>query len=93
MSRLAQRSVLIAGLAGAVLAFGPARADAPRAPGIACSGAASAYERPACRSPRIVHRRSRSYPAAITDFRPRVVDPGVYGAGRYVSLLILGVGF
>ena len=93
MPRFAQRSILIAGLAGALLAYGPARADAPRAPGIACAGAAMAWDRPDCRSLRTARRRVRSYHPAIAEFQPPMIDPGVYGAGRYVSLLVLGVGY
>jgi hypothetical protein len=91
MSRFVQRSVLVAGLAGALLAFGPARADAPRAPGIGCYG--SAYDRPGCRAWRTAHRRVRTYRPSVADMSPRIAEPAFYGASRYVSLLVLGVGY
>lgn len=96
MSRMVQRSaVFAAGLVGLVLAFGPAQASMPRGYGPACVGSAVTAPdvRLACRTVRTARRRARTYHPMIADARLSPIDPDPYGAGRYVSLLILGVGF
>lgn len=95
MSRIVRRSaVFAAGLAGLVVAFGPAQASMPNGYSSACVGSAGAsYGRLACRPVRTARRRARTYRPMIADARLYPIDPDPYGVGRYVSLLILGVGF
>lgn len=94
MSLFLKRSTLAAaGLAGALLAYGPAGAVAPGAVGVACAGSASAYERLACRSGRSARRTVRGYRPMVAEARLPFVGPPLYGPGRYASLLILGVAY
>lgn len=94
MSRMVQRSAVFAvGLAGLVLAFGPAQASMPRGYGSGCVGSVASYGRLACHPLRTARRRVRTYRPMIADARLYPIDPDPYGVGRYVSLLILGVGF
>lgn len=94
MSRFVQRPALLATcLAGALLASGGARADAPRLPGLSCAGSSWASERLACRQPRMASRRVRAYRQLLAEVPVRAFDPGLPGTGRYATLLILGVGY
>lgn len=96
MSRMVQRSVVLAaGFVGLVLAFGPAQASMSRGDGPARVGSATVVSdvRLACRPVRTARRRVRTYRPMIADARPFLVDPGPYEAPRYVSLLVLGVGY
>ena len=101
MSRIVRCSALSAlGLAGALATFaildlGPAQASTPRAYGSACASPASvaSYKRLGCRLVRTTRRHVRTYRPMIADARLPLIDPGLYGVSRYVSLLILGVGF
>ena len=96
MSRFLRRpAVIAAALAGALMTFGPAQASMPLGYGTACMGstAATSDRRFACRPVRTARRHVRTYRPMIADARLPLLDPYSYGAGRYVSLLILGVGF
>jgi hypothetical protein len=35
----------------------------------------------------------RTYRPSVADMSPRIAEPAFYGASRYVSLLVLGVGY
>ncbi|MDP4021206.1 hypothetical protein Q8W71_01100 [Methylobacterium sp. NEAU 140] len=92
MTRIVQRAALAAGLAGALLACGGARADAPRAPGLACAGPAWALDRSACRPARHAHRRVQTERALAAAGVP-LPDAALYGPIPAYGLLILGVGY
>ncbi|GJE59478.1 hypothetical protein [Methylobacterium trifolii] len=92
MSRFVQRSAFALGMAGILMAAGPALADAPLRSLQSCapSSAAWASDRAACRvAARVTHRR------VLAGIRtPYAASGSALGVpSRYVSLLILGVGY
>lgn len=95
MMRIVRRSAAVAaGFAGIVLAFGPAQASTPPANSPICAApTASGGARLTCRSARLARRPVRHSRRLIVDARITAADPAYFGPGRYVSLLILGVGF
>lgn len=90
MSRVSPRTVIGAlGLAGALSVAAPAFADAPALRGVSCVQAGWAPDRASCRA--AIHRRAmRSDAARVQRYFAEATAPFT---GRYVSLLILGVGY
>ena len=92
MSRSIPRSAVIAlGLAGCLIAAGPASADAGPARGLSCTSTEWMSDRAECRA--LAHRRRFRPDLARVRAPAYRMDTAIPFAGRYVSLLILGVGY
>ncbi|WP_375465479.1 hypothetical protein [uncultured Methylobacterium sp.] len=92
MSRSIQRSTIIAlGLAGGLIAAVPAFADAESTRGLSCAPAEWMPDQAECRA--VAHRRRFRPDFARVRAPAHLIDTDIPFAGRYVSLLILGVGY
>ncbi|WP_375453991.1 hypothetical protein [uncultured Methylobacterium sp.] len=92
MSRSLSHSAIIAlGLVGGLVAAAPVLADAPPLHSLACAQAGWNADRAGCRT--IAHRRAPRPYFAQARASGRLPELGLPLAGRYVSLLILGVGY
>lgn len=91
MSRSTPRTAIIAlGLVGALIAA-PAFADAAPGRGLSCAPSAWTSGPAACRT--VAHRRRFRQDFARVQAPDSLIEAVVPLAGRYVSLLILGVGY